>query len=94
MAQLGVVYRFMLREVGKPNAEHRLLGSIDGAGTRFSDVGPGLLKRVRHEIEVEGLPDPQPSVTFMAEVPIAGDNRFASLFHHHEYGSRGLLNRH
>jgi len=93
VAQLGVVYRFMLREHGKPGQDDRLLGSIDGAGTRFCDVASDLLKSVRHEVDVEGLDDPQPSVTFKAHLSVDGDHRRAAIMNHHEYGYRGLLNR-
>ncbi len=94
MAQLGVVYRFMLREPRKPDSERGLLGSIDGQGTRFCDIGPGLLKRIIHLEDVEGLDDPQPSVTFRSEVKVEGDHLFGAIFNHHEYGTRGVLNRH
>lgn len=94
MARLGVVYRFMLREHGNRRAEHCLLGNIDGAGTRLSDVAGGLLRAVNYEVEVDGLTGKQPSVKFDSAIPIAGDHRLAALMNHFQYGSRGALNRH
>lgn len=94
MAHLGVVYRFMVREHGDRQAEHCLLGNIDGAGTRLCDVAGSLLRDVNHELEVDGLSGGQPVVTFKSAIPLAGNHRVAAVMNHFEYGSRGALNRH
>lgn len=94
MAHLGVVYRFMLREHGNREAEHCLLGNIDGAGTRLCDVAGGLLRDVNYEIEVDGLNGKQPSVKFENAIPLSAVHRAAAVMNHFEYGARGALNRH
>ena len=94
MAHLGVVYRFMLREHRKPDAEHRLLGSIDGAGTRLCDVAGSLLGAVNYQLEVDGLSGEQPIVTFKSAIQLDDGDRVAAVMNHYEHGSRGVLNRH
>ena len=93
MAQLAVVYRFGIRAAGDTTAPWAPLGDIDGAGTRLVDVLPAGFQAVNHEQEVDGHAGPQPVVTFAAPVAVFGANRVAAIFNHHEYGSRGLLNR-
>ena len=93
MTQRAVVYRFMLREWRNPHADYRLLGSIDNAGTSLYDVSPKLLQSIYHETWVDGLEESQPAVTFKEAVHVDGFHRSAALLNHHQYGSRGVLNR-
>lgn len=93
MAQRAVVYRFMLREWRNPQADYRLLGSIDNAGTRLYDISSGLLEAINYETQVDGLDELQPGVTFKEAIFVDGFHRSAALLNHHQYGSRGVLNR-
>ena len=93
MAQLGVVYRFMLREWRDRDSGNRQLGSIDNAGTSLFSVAPELFQSIYYERYIEGLDDPQPQVTFKQLVPVEERHRAAALLNHHQYGSRGVLNR-
>ncbi len=93
MAQLANVYKFRMRIAGDPNAQWRPLGDIDGAGTRLIDALPACLQTVDYRKEVDGHDDPQPVVTFDHDVAVNGDDRVGAVFNHHEYGSRGMLNR-
>lgn len=93
MANLGTVYRLSIRERGGPGEEPLLLGSIDNAGTRLCDVLPGLLKEIYKEVEIEGHPLPQPSVTFKHHISRPIGHHVAAAMNHHEYGSRGVLHR-
>ena len=93
MAQRAVVYRFMLREWRNPHADHRLLGSIDNAGTRLYDILPELLESIHHMTSVDGLEEPQPEVTFREMVYVDGFHCNAALLNHYQYGSSGILNR-
>lgn len=94
MAQLAVVYRFMLREQRDPTAAHRLLGSIDNAGTTFYSIAPELLRSIHHMVQVDDLEDPQPEVIFKNMVHVDGFHRTAALLSHFHYGDSGILNRH
>lgn len=92
MAQLGVVYRLRVRRRGDTDAPWRLLGDIDEAGTRLVDVLPQAFEATDARVGVDGLEEPQPSVTFERHLPAVGFYAGA-VFNHHEFGSRGVLNR-
>lgn len=94
MAQLGVVYKFTVRESGKPQSPFRQLGSIDNAGKPFFEAAPGILKTINSEGPIDGFDKPQPIVTFKSEVHIPEEYRCAAVMNHHEYGSSGILKRH
>ena len=93
MAQLAVVYRFMLRQWQEPSAAFRQLGSIDDAGTALYSIASNLLRSIYQETQVDGLVDPQPQVTFNTIVNVSRYHRAAALLCHYQYGSRGTLNR-
>lgn len=93
MAQLGVVYRFALREWRQPDSPNRILGSIDNGGTRLCDIMPSLLGSINHWTVVDGLEDSQPELTFGYHVPLATYFHHGVILNHHLYGTRGALNR-
>lgn len=94
MAHLGVIYTLKLRHIGSKPGEYRLLGSIDGAGLRLCDVAPHLLSKINYTVQIAGLSNLQPSVTFKSSIPVSGTHRCAAIMNRHEYGSKGELNRH
>ena len=93
MAQLGVVYRFALREWRQPTSPNRILGSIDNSGTRLCDIMPSLLQSIDHWTTVDGLEDSQPELTFSYHVPLTTYFHHGVMLNHHLYGTRGALNR-
>lgn len=93
MAQLGVVYRFTLREWRQPDSPSRILGSIDNAGTRLCDIMPSLLSRISHWTAVDGLEDDQPELIFKHHVSLSAYFHHGVILNHHLYGTRGALNR-
>ena len=93
MTHLGVVYRFTLRESGKPTGTDRLLGSIDGAGTGLSDVAPDLLESIQYKEDVEGFNEPQPQVVFDRSIDVPTAHQHAAVLQRHEHGTRGILYR-
>ena len=92
MAHLGTVYDFRLYDVEAK--EYRLLGSIDGKGSRLCDDAPYLLEAINHTVQIDDTNGPQPSVTFKSSVPVNKPHQCAAIMNKHEYGSRGELNRH
>ena len=93
MAQLGVVYRFGLREMRHPDSPNRILGSIDNEGTRLCDVMPSMLQRINHWTSVDGFENDQPELTFQHLVNLGTYFHHGAMLNHHLYGNRGALNR-
>jgi hypothetical protein len=101
VAHLARVYQMRLRPANNTQEPWRLMGSIDGGGTKLVRFLEQVFPSMHYPVEVAGQASAQGTgpvavreIDFARSVSCPTPNRTAAIFNHHRFGDRGVLNLH